>query len=76
MNITLREHAIRALAACDQIEMAIREHDEVLLEVSKKAIRQWASDLDEAKLLTWCQMVRAKAEEVLKAIGDEDCEGV
>jgi len=75
MDKELRDKAILAIASCDQIEMAIREKDEVMIAVYRKAIKDWAKDITKEKMLVWCQMVRGEALAALRELEEEDCEG-
>lgn len=66
MRIQDRDEAVRAIAVCDQIESALRDGRPEMIAASRHFLKKWAEDIDEARMLTWCQCIRARAEEILR----------
>jgi hypothetical protein len=61
-----RNKAALAISVCDQIEAALKNNDEVMIEQYKQWLQDWARDVETTDLIVFVQSIRARALQILE----------
>ena len=65
MNNLNRSNAAYAISVCDQIEAALQDGDEVMIQTYRQWLREWVQEAPPEQMLVIIRGIRLQAQEIL-----------